>query len=122
MEWRPEDFSLAAYWEASRTAFEASVRSLPVRLSLPMTSREALQNAVPGRGTESAVASARHEGDRLELGLLMEHQDITVAQLLQVPGVEVQEPPAVREALYRCGAELVARNRSTTPDDREESR
>ncbi|GAA1119606.1 WYL domain-containing protein [Citricoccus alkalitolerans] len=120
--WRPEDFSLAAYWEGSRRTFQDSVRRVPVRLSLPASSLEVLREAVPGPGTESACASARRVGDRVELDLPMEHEDITVAQLVQVPGVEVQEPPAVRDALFRRGAELVARNRSTTPNDREESR
>ncbi|MFB9070058.1 helix-turn-helix transcriptional regulator [Citricoccus parietis] len=121
--WRPDDFSLSTYWEASRTAFEASVQTLPVRLSVPLASLDALREAVPGPGIDAALDSVRQdEGDRLELDLFMEHQDITVAQLLQVPGIEVQEPAAVREALYRRGAELVARNRSPSPDDPENSR
>lgn len=125
--WRPEDFSLATYWEASRTSFEASVQSFPARLSVPLASLEALRAAVPGPGIDAALDSVRQEeGDRLELDLLMERQDIAVAQLLQVPGIEVQEPPAVREALYRRGAELVARNRppdsNDSPDDPENSR
>lgn len=111
--WRPEEFSLATYWEDSRQAFETSVHTLRVRLSVPTASREALQAAVPGPATSSALASAGDEGDRLELDLLMEPQDIAVAQLLQIPGIEVQEPAAVRTALYRRGAELMARNRPT---------
>lgn len=113
--WRPDGFSLAGYWERSRTAFENSVQHLPVRLFLPATSAAALRESVPGPGTAAALASARRKGDRLELELVMEREEIAVAQLLQVPDIEVYEPAAVRKALYRRGAELVARNHPRHP-------
>lgn len=111
---RPEGFSLPVHWERSRSAFESSRYTLPVSLSLPESSLDALRAAVPGVDVETALAetteAAPVEG-RLALNLLMENFDIAAAQLLAVDGVEVHEPAALRERLHTRGRDLVARHR-----------
>ncbi|MEV4902409.1 WYL domain-containing protein [Citricoccus sp. NPDC055426] len=122
--WRPEPFSLADYWERSRAAFETSLQSLPVRLSIPAAAVGALQDAVPGAGTRSALAEARrqdhqqgHQQDdqqdhRLEIGLLMENEDIALGQLMPIPGLEVHEPAGLRRRLWESGREIASRHGS----------
>lgn len=109
--WRPTGFSLAEHWADSRAAFEASIHTVPVRLSIEMTSVDALRDAVPGVDVDAAVASAGTEGGRVQLELLMESLEIAAAQLLTVPGVAVEEPAELRRRLFERGQDLVARHR-----------
>lgn len=108
--WRPPDFSLAEYWSRSRTEFEAAIHTLPVRLSLPVSSVEDLRAAVPGAGTENALDTAVPSADRVEIELLMERLEIAAAQLMAVPGVEVVQPDELRGALFDRSRELMIRN------------
>lgn len=135
--WRPAGFSLAEYWKASRAAFEASVYSLPVRLSIPVSSLDALRSAAPGVDVDAAVTSAAGASasessasessasessatepsavvgpGRLELELLMESLEIAAAQLLTVDGVAVHEPDDLRRRLFERGQDLAARHRA----------
>src|SRR5690625_384820 len=109
--WRPTGFSLAEHWADSRAAFEASIHTVPVRLSIEMDAVDALRDALPGVDVDAAVASAGIEGGRLQLELLMESLEIGAAQLLTVPGVSVEEPADLRGRLFERGQDLVARHR-----------
>lgn len=111
--WRPENFSLAGYWNSARAEFEASVVNLSVRLSIPETSATALKSALPGTEVGSAVESAqRTPGSpaRLELTLMTEKLEIVSHQLLGVPGIEVLQPPQLRRLLFERGKDLAACN------------
>ena len=112
--WRPAHFSLSEYWEQARTAFEASIYTLQVRLSIPVSAADTLRAAVPGMGTEEGLTSARRSGDRLDVDLVTESLEVATAQLLPVPGVEVFEPLELRRALYRRGKDLAGRHGSST--------
>ncbi|SMY11756.1 helix-turn-helix transcriptional regulator [Brevibacterium jeotgali] len=107
---RPAEFSLAEYWRESRGTLEASLASLPVRLSLPMASAEVLVAAVPGPGTRTAISEADCDGDRLEIRLHMESVDIASSQLMGVPGVEVLEPAELRREIHERAEALRVRN------------
>lgn len=109
---RPSGFSLPEYWERSRAEFEASRRTLPVRMSIPESAIDALRAAAPGVDIETALASAIPAGDRLELTLLMEGLEIAAAQLLAVDGVAIEEPDELRRRLLDRGRDLAARNRA----------
>ena len=109
--WRPTGFSLAEHWADSRAAFEASIHTVPVRLSIEMDAVDALRDALPGVDVDAAVASAGIEDGRLQLELLMESLEIAAAQLLTVPGVSVEEPADLRGRLFERGQDLVARHR-----------
>lgn len=109
--WRPADFDLPDYWDRARRDFEASLATLAVRLRIPADAADSLLAAVPGPHTAPALAAARTSGDRIEVELRMENDEIAAAQLLAVAGVEVIEPASLRASLYRRGRELTAGNR-----------
>lgn len=111
---RPVDFSLAAYWRESRAAFEQAIAPLPVRLSVPLESVEALARAVPGDSTRTAIDGARHSGERVEIRLRMESVEIAVAQLMAVPSIEVHEPAQLRRLMHDRATSLAARNEPGT--------
>lgn len=113
--WRPAGFSLPEYWAQSRQDFEASIYGLPVRLRIPADAAGSLRAAVPGPHTGPALEAARPAGDRLEVDLLMESEQIAAAQLLGVPQVEVLEPAGLRGALHERGRQLVEQNRPQAP-------
>ncbi|MGO1398993.1 MAG: helix-turn-helix transcriptional regulator [Brevibacterium yomogidense] len=114
---RPADFSLAEYWRESRGAFEASLARLPVRLSLPTASAEALVAAVPGAGTRTAIGGADRGGERVEIRLRMESVAIASSQLMAVPGVEVLEPASLRRAIHDRAEALRICNQPREADD-----
>lgn len=108
--WRPDDFSLAEYWQLSRAAFEASVYRLEVRLTLPSAAADRLRAEVPGPSTAEALDRAVPHGDRLEVILPMEGPDIALAQLLQVPGLEVLSPAELRRRIRDRAVDIAARH------------
>lgn len=108
--WRPEGFDLARYWAESRAAFEGAVYTLPVRLTIPKTSADALHVVLPGVAVEQALDEATYDEGRLQLDLRTERLEIVSHQLLGVPGVKVLEPAELRERLYDRGADLAAQN------------
>ncbi|WP_198683983.1 YafY family protein [Brachybacterium sp. YJGR34] len=107
---RPAEFSLREHWHRSRAEFESSVRTLPVRLSIPEGSLAPLRAALPGVDVQGALETAARRGQRLELALRAENLEITAAQLLAVDGVEVIEPPELRRRLHERGRDLAARH------------
>ena len=113
---RPAEFSLAEYWRESRGAFEASLASLPVRLSLPMASAEALAASVPGAGTRMAISEADGDGERMEIRLHMESVEIASSQLMGVPGAEVLEPAELRRKIHERAAALATGNQPRDTD------
>ena len=106
----PPAFDLAAYWEQSRTAFEASVHTLPVCLSIPQNSAASLLAAVPGPEAAAALEAAPLEAGRLYVRLVMENVEVASAQLLAVPGAEVHEPASLRQQLYSRARDSACRN------------
>lgn len=108
--WRPNGFSLAEYWQQSRAAFEASVYRVEVRLTLPSAAAGRLRAEVPGPTTADALDHAVPAGDRLEVILPMEDPDIALAQLLQVPGLEVLSPEELRRRIRDRAEDIAARH------------
>lgn len=108
---RPADFDLARYWQDAADAFDADLRRLRVRLTVPVEAVNELTRHVPGRLTRTAVAEAVPTGDgRVVVDLGMENVEVATSQLAAVPGVEVLEPGELRGRLHRLGAELTLRN------------
>lgn len=56
--WRPEGFSLAQHWRDSRAEFEASLRTVPVQVTVPITAVESLRAATPGAAMRRLGASS----------------------------------------------------------------
>ncbi|MGJ9374083.1 helix-turn-helix transcriptional regulator [Nesterenkonia sp. CF4.4] len=131
--WRPEDFSLAQHWQDSRAAFEASLHTLPVQVTVPAGAVELLRAAAPGapmkplEGAAETTDSARiatlpetsaaetrtADTTRAGVQLLMEDVEIAASQLLTVPGVEVLAPESLRQLVLARAQELVDRHRGT---------
>lgn len=107
---RPQNFSLAEYWWDFSSAFEASLHTLPVAFSIPDRSIEALLVHVPGIGTRRALDAARAVDQRLHVEMMMETTDIAASQLLAVPGVAVERPMELRQALHVRANEIAQRN------------
>jgi predicted DNA-binding transcriptional regulator YafY len=109
---RPADFDLERYWQEAAAAFDADLRRLTVQLTIPRTSARSLQANVPGQLTVRAVEAASDVGvDRLAVTLGMEDVAVAASQLCAVPGVEVLDPPELRDRLRRVGADLARDNR-----------
>ncbi|WP_432570219.1 helix-turn-helix transcriptional regulator [Kineococcus sp. SYSU DK005] len=105
---RPDGFDLQRYWQAAADAFDADLRRLRVRLVLPARSLPDLLRHVPGRLTASAVHDAAElPGGRVEVRLGLEGVDVAADQLCAVPGVQVLDPPELRERLAELGEQLV---------------
>lgn len=137
--WRPEGFFLAQHWRDSRAEFEASLRTVPVQVTVPITAVELLRAATPGAAmrrlgasscaTAQAVSSAgaisagtisggttAAEGgpvnpERAGFELRLESLEVAASQLISVPGVEVLSPDALRHMVLARAEELVARHR-----------
>ncbi len=108
---RPVDFDLARYWQEAAEAFDADIRRLPVHLCVPRESLSELARHVPGRLTRSAIEAARDLGDgRATVELAMESLEVATTQLCAVPGVEVLDPPELRERLLHLGTALARHN------------
>lgn len=103
----PTGFDLGAYWEHSRAAFDASIRTTSVRLRIPQARIPDLLRAAPGQVTEQAIENARLEDGVMELTLPMEPGEIAVSQLITVPEVEIISPLTIRSDL-RAHAEAAA--------------
>lgn len=118
---RPADFRLEEYWQAAADGFDADIRRLPVRLTVPADGLAGLLRHIPGRLTRVAVEAATEivEG-RWEVDIGMENVDVATSQLSAVPGVEVLDPPELRDRLRRLGEALAVQNsiRGPAPADR----
>ena len=90
---------------------------LPVHLSLPAASAEALVASVPGADTRTAIREAHRDGEHLEIRLPMESVEIAASQLMGVPGVEVREPAELRRMICERAAALATDNQSRDTDD-----
>lgn len=110
---RPAGFDLERYWTDAAEDFDAALRRLTVRLTIPVGSAAVLRAHVPGALTGRALEEAEAIGDgRLAVTLGMETLDVATDQLAAVPGVEVVDPPELREQLRSLGARLGADNAS----------
>lgn len=114
---RPAGFSLPTYWRDSRAAFEATIALLPVHLSLPAASAEALVASVPGADTPTAIREAHGDDEHLDIRLPMESVEIAASQLMGVPGVEVREPAELRRMICERAAALATGNQPRDTDD-----
>lgn len=107
---RPNNFSLADYWHEFSSAFEASLHTVPVVFSIPESSIDALLVHVPGAAARRALEAASAVNQRLHIELMMESIDIAVSQLIAVPGVAVEHPMELRQALHARANEIAQRN------------
>ena len=109
---RPDGFDLGRYWQDAADAFDADLRHLPVRLALPAESLADLRRHVPGRLTGVAADRAGPlPDDRVEVTLGMEGVEVAADQLCAVPGVEVLDPPELRDRLRERGEQLARAHR-----------
>ena len=110
---RPDDFDLGTYWEASMGEFERSLLRFPCRLRL---SPDAATGSTewPSHETASVALAAASEPDAdgwREVELATESEDVAVAQLTGLgAGVEVLDPPRLRERLAEVGRAMALRN------------
>ncbi|MEQ0559105.1 WYL domain-containing protein [Amycolatopsis sp. NEAU-NG30] len=110
---RPPDFDLRAWWRASSATFEQVARPLRVKARLSRLAVRELRRVFGGEHLADTVVSLA-EPDATgwaEAELALEDDEIGLGQLVALsPGVEVLDPPSLRAALARVGAELAARN------------
>lgn len=106
---RPTDFDLARYWDEAAASFDADIRRVAVRLAVPPSSLDTVALHVPGRLTRAAVhrATALDDG-RMVVDLRVESVAVAAHQLCTVPGIEVLDPPELRDRLHRLGVALTA--------------
>jgi predicted DNA-binding transcriptional regulator YafY len=110
--WRPHDFDLDAWWEASAAEFDVAIRPLPARLRVSPDTARLLIRLVPGPATHDALAAGRVDDDGWTvIDLPLESVDIAVTQLAPLPGVEVLAPAELRTALAAHAERLAALNR-----------
>lgn len=107
----PPQFHLGRYWESSQEEFARSVRSVMVRLRLPLTRAEDLMRAVPGSITEEALEAARVTGETMEIELPMENTEVAVSQLITVPDLTVVAPMPLRRGLHDHARAAAERHR-----------
>jgi len=108
---RPEKFDLASYWAESSAAYERDAPRVEVTVRI-------LENRL-GRLSDAVGARAAREADRLDgpdpdgwlrLRLRIEWPDEAAHQLLRVgSGMEVLDPPEIRERLVAAAHRIVER-------------
>lgn len=107
----PEGFHLERYWHEAADAFDADLRRVAVRLTVPAEGLAVLPRHVPGRLTRVAVEGAvAVDGGRFAVELGVESVDVAADQLCAVPGVAVLDPPELRARLRRIGECLASAN------------
>jgi predicted DNA-binding transcriptional regulator YafY len=110
---RPQDFDLRAWWRASSATFEQVARPLRVKARLSRLAVRELRRVFGGEHLADTVVSLAEPDAEgwAEAELALEDDEIGLGQLVALsPGVEVLDPPSLRAALARVGAELAARN------------
>ncbi|WP_181273746.1 helix-turn-helix transcriptional regulator [Brevibacterium oceani] len=107
----PVRFRLGEYWETSQEEFDRSMRTLDVRLRLPLARTDDLLRAVPGRVTEAALAHASVSVGIVEVDLPMEPAEVAVSQLITVPDLTVVSPMHIRRDLHDRAVAAAESNR-----------
>ncbi len=110
---RPDGFDLATWWAQSAAEFDRSVLHYRCRLRLSPWALRALPgvtNPGPGTAAVEGAGEADAEGWRT-VELDGESEEVVSAQLCGIAGgLEVLEPPSLRQAIAAIGRDLVARN------------
>lgn len=110
---RPEDFSLARWWQQSSARFERSLLRERVRLRLSRHAFRSLPNVTDPDAAAAAAAGAGPPGADgwREVELDVESLPVATTQLLALgAGVEVVAPEELRTALAELGLAIAARN------------
>jgi predicted DNA-binding transcriptional regulator YafY len=105
---RPADFDLAEWWTAEIAAFEARLRPLTATLRLPAEAAPLLRRE--GAHAEAALAAAdvSPDGSR-QIALPVESLDQAARLVLGLgPGVEVLDPPDLRERVAAMAQAIAA--------------
>lgn len=109
---RPSGFDLEQHWAASAAAFDRDIRRVEVELLLPASAVGRVRAAIPGELTRQALDAATTDVDgRQRVRIRVESLEVAFGQLAGVAGIEVVEPPELRDRLRRHGEELAARHR-----------
>jgi predicted DNA-binding transcriptional regulator YafY len=114
---RPEDFDLAAYWTESTAAYEREVPTIEVTLRVAADRIGQLQDQVGRESVMSAVRLDEPDGDgwqRLRLRATWP-EEVPGRLLAMGDGVEVLEPPAVREQMVELARGALARLEGAKP-------
>jgi predicted DNA-binding transcriptional regulator YafY len=110
---RPAGFDLAAWWAASSADFDRSMLRSAVRLRLDGRAWSMLPHVVDPEAAARAregAAPPDAAGWRV-VDLAVESDEVAASQLVALGGgVEVLDPPSVRQALADVGRALAARN------------
>jgi predicted DNA-binding transcriptional regulator YafY len=110
---RPEGFELAAWWAESSAAFDRSLLTYRCRVRVSPHAQALLPQVVPHDAVRHMLEEAGApdgEGWRT-VDLLMEGEDVAAAQLTALgAGVEVLEPPSLRQRLYAVATRMAALN------------
>ncbi|MBW1604285.1 WYL domain-containing protein [Streptomyces sp. JJ66] len=108
---RPDGFDLAAYWRAVSERLTAALHQDTARLRLSPRGQRLLPALFGGAGTRALrTAGAADAEGWVELDLLVEAQEVAVADLLRLgTEAEVLAPATLRTALARTVATLHTR-------------
>lgn len=111
---RPEGFDLAAWWDDSSAAFDASLLRVSCVLRLSPTAIRLLAHAVGPSAAEEALAATSEPDDEgwRTLRVRGESEEVLADQLLGLADrVEVLEPASLRARLRELGEAIAARHR-----------
>jgi predicted DNA-binding transcriptional regulator YafY len=110
---RPAGFDLASWWAESAAEFDRSLLRYTCRVRLAPWAYRNLRHHVSPASAEAAVRSggSPDASGWYEVTLPTEGEDVAARQLTGLaPGVEVLDPPSLREALREIGAALAEAN------------
>jgi len=110
---RPDDFDLAAHWAQSSADFDRSILRSTVRLRLSPRGARVLPTVMDPAAVAAALTDpGPPDADGwVEVEVAVESDEVAAMQLLALgDGVEVLEPPAVREALAATARRMARLN------------
>ena len=115
---RPPDFDLAAYWAETSAAYEREAPTVSVRVRLREDRLDRLRTVIGNLAVETADRLDEPDPDGwVRLRLRLPWPDEVPALLLGVgSGLEVLDPPEVRDRLVATAERVLGRYRATVPE------
>jgi len=117
---RPPGFELAAFWSESSAAYEREAPRIEVTVRVDPDRIESLRRAVGGRRVDAAeTLEGEDPAGWRRLRLLLDWPEAVSAILLGAgPGLEVLDPPDVRDRVIAMARETLARYEDPGPQAR----
>ncbi len=110
---RPEGFDLVAHWTASTAEFDASLLRFRCRLRLAPWALRSLPHTVdPVAGRDALESASEPDDDGWRIvEVNAESEEVAASQIVALaPGVEVLDPPGLRQRLGEVGRGLARLN------------